>query len=66
MNVIECEVVVGFDLEEFVMIKVYGIKVFYFMGKLEGYFCYKEILFEYCLVMVDYFGKVLLEKIGVI
>ncbi len=48
------------------MIKVYGIKVSYFTGKLEGYLRYKEIPFEYCPATADYFGKVLPDKTGAI
>ncbi len=46
------------------MIKVYGVKVSYFTGKLEAYLRYKEIPFEYCSATSNYFRKVLPEKTG--
>ncbi len=46
------------------MIKVYGLKVSYFTGKLEGYLRYKEIPYEFCPAVREIFGKVIPEKTG--
>lgn len=46
------------------MIKVYGVKVSYFTGKLESYLRYKEIPFEYCAATSGFFRKTLPEKTG--
>ncbi len=46
------------------MIKIYGVKVSYFTGKLEGYLRYKEIPFEYRTATAEFFRKTLVEKTG--
>jgi glutathione S-transferase len=45
-------------------IKVYGLKVSYFTGKLESYLRYKEIPHEFCTATSEYFRKILPEKTG--
>lgn len=41
------------------MMKVYGLKVSYFSGKLEGYLRYKEIPYEYCpMSILDFKVKI--------
>ncbi|TNE40687.1 MAG: glutathione S-transferase family protein [Alphaproteobacteria bacterium] len=46
------------------VIKVFGLKVSYFTGKLEGYLRYKEIPYEYCPATVTYFMKVMPSETG--
>lgn len=46
------------------MLKVYGLKVSYFTGKLEGYLRYKEIPHEYCSATANYFTKILPRETG--
>ena len=46
------------------MIKVYGLKVSYFTGKLEGYLRYKEIPYEFCPLTVKQFTQTLPQMTG--
>ena len=46
------------------MMKVYGLKVSYFTGKLEGYLRYKNIPYEFCALTASEFRKMLAEKTG--
>ncbi len=46
------------------MIKVYGLKVSYFTGKLEAYLRYKEIPYEFCVATARHFQTILKEKTG--
>lgn len=48
------------------MIKVYGVKVSYFTGKLEAYLRYKEIPFEFCSATTEYWNKIIPEKTGAV
>ncbi len=46
------------------MIKLYGLKLSYFTGKLEGYLRYKDISHEYCSVTAVDFSRRLRDKTG--
>ena len=46
------------------MIKVYGLKVSYFTGKLESYLRYKEIPYEFCAATAVHFQRIFREKTG--
>mgnify|MGYP000341698698 CR=1 FL=1 len=46
------------------MVKVYGLKVSYFTGKLEGYLRYKEIPHEFVSMTVKQFTKTIPAKTG--
>ena len=46
------------------MIKLYGLKLSYFTGKLEGYLRYKEISHEYCSMSASSFRGLVREKTG--
>ena len=46
------------------MLKVYGLKVSYFTGKLESYLRYKEIPYEFCPMSAQEFMHTIPEKTG--
>ena len=46
------------------MIKVYGLKISYFTGKLEGYLRYKEIPYNFHSLTMKEFSELLPEKTG--
>lgn len=46
------------------MINVYGLKVSYFTGKLEGYLRYKEIPYAFHPATAEYFNRIFPEKVG--
>jgi len=46
------------------LIKLYGLKVSYFTGKLEGYLRYKEIPFDFRSMSIADFRKLIPEKTG--
>ncbi|HAE27376.1 MAG TPA: glutathione S-transferase family protein, partial [Hyphomonas adhaerens] len=46
------------------MLKVYGLKVSYFTGKLEAYLRYKEIPYEFCPMTARDFMRTIPEKTG--
>lgn len=46
------------------MLKVYGLKVSYFTGKLEAYLRYKEIPYEFCPMTAREFMRTIPEKTG--
>lgn len=46
------------------MLKLYGLKLSYFTGKLEGYLRYKGIPHEYCSMTGSHFKDLVLEQTG--
>ncbi len=46
------------------MIRVYGLKVSYFTGKLEGYLRYKEIPYEFVPIRIEDFNRTIPEQTG--
>ena len=46
------------------MTKLYGLKISYFTGKMEGYLRYKEIPFEFCSMTATDFNRKIPDKTG--